>query len=94
MKEKILTVIILIGLIVAICIPRITFGNGENGAFFTSNKNKVAPGKTITMTIDLSKINYEEFEFTLSSSVSLDDLTTDEEWEIVDKIIKQLEGKR
>ena len=79
MKRKILTIIILIGLIIALCIPRISFGTGENGAFLKSNKTKVAPGNTITMTIDLSKISYEEFEFTLSSSISIEELTTDEQ---------------
>lgn len=75
--KKVLTRLLVIVLVAAIFIPIITYGNGAAGAFFTVDKMEVAPEDTVTMTIDLSKIDYEEFKFTLKSNVNLNTVTTD-----------------
>lgn len=74
MKNKLL----ILALILAIFVPIVTYGNNTGGTFFRVDKMEVAPEDTVTMTVDLSKISYEEFEFTLSSNVSLNTITTDE----------------
>lgn len=73
-KKKIL----IIALIIAMLIPIITYAYGtsnQNEKFFSTDKNEATPGETITMNIDLSQINYEDFEFNLTSNINIEDVT-------------------
>ncbi len=77
-KKKIL----IIALIIAMLIPIITYAYGtsnQNEKFFSTDKNEATPGETITMNIDLSQINYEDFEFNLTSNINIEDVTMQED---------------
>lgn len=78
MKTKIIPKLLIIGIILAILIPLITYGNNTGGAFFSVDKLEVAPEEMITMKVDLTQVDYEEFVFTLSSNVNLSSVTTDD----------------
>ena len=52
--------------------------NYDNSSFFEINKTEIAKGEILEMTIDLSKVDYREFEFALSSNVKIDGIYTDE----------------
>ncbi|MBQ9624882.1 MAG: hypothetical protein IJR47_02120, partial [Clostridia bacterium] len=43
----------------------------SNGNFFKTNKTEISPGDTLEMTLDISKVQYDEFEFKLSSSSNI-----------------------
>lgn len=77
-KKKIL----IVALIIAMLIPIITYAYGtsnQNEKFFSTDKNEATPGETITMNIDLSQINYEDFEFNLTSNINIEDVTMQED---------------
>lgn len=77
-KKKIL----IIALIIAMLIPIITYAYGtsnQNEKFFSTDKNEATLGETITMNIDLSQINYEDFEFNLTSNINIEDVTMQED---------------
>ena len=77
MKEKILMKLLIIGILVAVFIPIITYGNNTAGAFFSVDKIETEEGETVNMTIDLSKIDYDEFKFSLSSNSNLENISAD-----------------
>ena len=52
--------------------------NSNSSSFFEVNKNEISKGETLEMTIDLSKIEYKQFEFVLSSNTQIDNISTDE----------------
>lgn len=52
--------------------------SSSNTKFFTVNKTEIAPKETLEMTLNLSKINYKEFTFILSSNVSIKDINLQE----------------
>ena len=52
--------------------------NYDTSSFFDVNKTEIAKGETLEMTLDLSKVDYREFKFILSSNVKIDNIYTDE----------------
>lgn len=81
--KKIYLSIISIILIILILFPIISYAvnlpekNVQN-QFFTADKKEANLGDTIILTFDLSKIEYENFKFELSSNSSLDNISTNE----------------
>lgn len=45
--------------------------------FFRTDVTQISSGDIVTMTIDLSKINYDDFKFTLSSNIDISNIVTD-----------------
>lgn len=76
---KILVFSIIFAIIMPIISHAINTSSANKEVFFTSDKLEASPGDTITLIVDLSKIDYENFEFTLSSNKSLGDLTTNDD---------------
>jgi hypothetical protein len=67
----ILLVIIGINISYAISIP-------NTSSFFEVNEQEISSGETLEMTIDLSKIDYEQFELILNSNVEMEKVYADE----------------
>jgi hypothetical protein len=67
----ILLVIVGINISYAISIP-------GTSSFFEVNKTEVVQGETLEMTIDLSKIDYKQFEFILNSNIEIENVYTNE----------------
>ena len=66
----ILLVIVGINISYAISIP-------DTSSFFEVNKKELASGETLEMIMDLSQINYEQFELVLSSNVEIEKVYAD-----------------
>src|SRR5574344_468940 len=45
--------------------------------FFRTDVTQISSGDIVTMTIDLSKIDYDDFTFTLSSNIDISNIVTD-----------------
>lgn len=66
-------------LIIAMTIPIISYAINlptEEQQFFTSDKNEATKGEVVTLTINLNLIEYEDFEFTLTSNTNLENIST------------------
>lgn len=50
----------------------------SNTNFFKVNKQEISQGETLEMTLDISSINYEKFEFVLSSNLSAKSIVVNE----------------
>lgn len=75
--------IISIILIILILFPIISYAvklpeKNEQNIFFTVDKTEANLGDTISLTFDLSKIEYENFKFELSSNFGLANISTNE----------------
>ena len=75
--------IISIILIILILFPIISYAvklpeKNEQNVFFTADKTEANLGDTISFTFDLSKIEYENFKFELSSNSGLANISTNE----------------
>ena len=77
-----LTVLTILGINISYAIS-----NSNISGFFEVNKTEIAKGETLEMTIDLSKIDYKEFEFVLNSNVKIASIYTDEKVTDKDDII-------
>lgn len=80
MNRKIKTTIISIILLTIIGI-NISYAISEKELstnFFEVNKNELIPGDTLEITIDLSKINYNQFKFALNSNTEIENIYTTE----------------
>ena len=77
-----LTVLTILGINISYAIS-----NSNMSVFFEVNKTEIAKGETLEMTIDLSKIDYKEFEFVLNSNVKIASIYTDEKVTDKDDII-------
>lgn len=84
--KKIKMFFIIIGTILLASTPLITYAlnipgntNNDNEDFFSVDKTEVNPGETITMSINLSKIKYNDFKFSLSSNEGIDDIKVEDE---------------
>lgn len=77
-----LTVLTILGINISYAIS-----NSNMSSFFEVNKTEIAQGETLEMTIDLSKIDYKEFEFVLNSNVKIASIYTDEKVTDKDDII-------
>lgn len=82
MKTKLLIFI----LVFAIFTPIITYAlglqtstNSESQEIFYTSNDHASPGDVITMSIDLSKIDYQNFEFSLTSSTNINNISTADE---------------
>lgn len=77
MKNKFKIVFLLSTTLIIMLITKIVYANEQinnsNNEFFSVNETKASVGDTITMTIDLSKIYYDNFEFSLSSNTKIDE---------------------
>ena len=81
--KKIYLSIISIILIILILFPIISYAvnlpeKNEQDVFFTADKAEASLGDTVLLTFDLSKLEYENFKFELSSNSSLENLSTNE----------------
>ena len=77
-----LTVLTILGINISYAIS-----NSNMSSFFEVNKTEIAKGETLEMTIDLSKIDYKEFQFVLNSNVKIASIYTDEKVTDKDDII-------
>lgn len=77
-KKSIITSGIIGIIIIIIAITQFVYGNDFNkgqiaqSGFFTTDKTDVEQNSYVTMTIDLSSINYENFKFTLTADSNLE----------------------
>ena len=76
-KFKILTVSIIVFMIFGIQISKAVATNKES--FFYTNKQEISQGDILEMTLDISKIKYNEFEFKLSSNLDINNIEINEE---------------
>ena len=74
---KIVSIILVIVLFVNLTISY-AINNSNSTDFFTVSKSKISVGETLKMIIDLSKIDYDEFTFTLNPSVNVNDISIKE----------------
>lgn len=49
----------------------------EKSSFFTINKSEISPEETLEMSIDISKIKYNQFKFKLDSNIEAKEIYTD-----------------
>ena len=76
-KIKLVASFTAIATVIAIAITQIVYGNNFNkeqitqSGFFTTDKTEIAQNGYVTMTIDLSQIEYDNFKFTLSADSNL-----------------------
>ena len=73
---------ILAFLIIVAIMPAISYADDikvtkDEAKFLTANKLEASPGDVITLTVNLSNINYENFEFSLNTNNSIDNITVD-----------------
>ena len=82
MKRVYLSIISVL-LIILILFPIISYAvnlpeKNEQDVFFTADKTEVNLGDTVLLTLNLSKLEYENFKFELSSNSSLENISTNE----------------
>lgn len=83
-------ILIILGMVLLVCTPIITYAlnvpvnNVETNeeSFFSSDKTEASPGDVVTMSINLDKVNYDDFKFTLSSNNGLSNIVAPEKTEI------------
>ena len=51
----------------------------SNNDFFYTNKGEISQGEVLEMTLDISKIKYDEFEFKLSSNLDTNNIVINED---------------
>jgi hypothetical protein len=84
MKKKInliivsLIVTVILGINISYAITANDASNSKS-SFFSVNKEKLSQGDTLEMTIDLSQIDYDEFEFRLTSNIDMDEIYADDD---------------
>ena len=74
---KFIATILILTLFINITISYAKNSSSSN-KFFTVNKTEIAAKDTLEMTLDISKISYEEFDFVLNSNVSVKDISLNE----------------
>lgn len=82
MKKKMLIFILMFVIftpIITYALGLQTSANSESQEFFYTSNNQASPGDVITMSIDLSKIDYQSFEFSLTSSTNINNISTADE---------------
>lgn len=79
-KNKLLIVITMIFIILGMQISGV-IAFSENSFFYT-NKTEISQGETLEMTLDISKIKYDKFEFKLSSNLDTNNIIINEEVEL------------
>ena len=77
-KVKFIVASVILAIVLGINISY-AISNSNISSFFEVNKNEISKGETLEMTIDLSKIEYKQFEFVLSSNTKIDNISTDED---------------
>ena len=79
--KKIAMIALILGLLTSIVYAgKSTFVDpNEQNNFFQVDKKEATPGQTVTMTLDLSKIDYNQFIFTLSSTTTMTNVQAQEE---------------
>ena len=72
LRESTIKKVLAIVLILAVQYPMFTLATNQiqEQSFLTSSKKEVEAGETIQLTLNLSKIDYESFEFELNSSAN------------------------
>ena len=76
MKKKVVIFIILLIFILPLTH---VIAKLKETTFFEVNKTKIAQSDTLQMTLDISKIEKEKFEFRLISNIKAEEITTEEE---------------
>ena len=76
--KKIMPIILGLILVLVVIVPYSYSGNASK-QFFTVSSEKVKPGETLEMTLNLNKIEYNEFEITLVANLNLEDIFENEE---------------
>lgn len=82
MKKIINKRLLIFVIIFAIFTPIITYAlglqtqsNKQSSEFFYSDKTVASPGELVTMSIDLAQVEYENFEFLLTSDANISNVT-------------------
>lgn len=80
---KYIKILVIILLILTKCMSTFSYAideveNEEDKLFFSSDKLEAERGETVTLTLDLSLIEYDNFEFILTSNIDLQDINTEE----------------
>lgn len=82
MKRKISTKLLIILLIFAISIPIISYAinlpTEKQNLFLSCNKKEANRGEKVELTLNLDLIDYENFEFTLTSNININNFSTEE----------------
>lgn len=78
MNKKIKLIVTSLILLTILCINiSYAISNSNISSFFEVNKTEIAKGEILELTIDLSKIDYKQFEFILNSNVKIEGIYTD-----------------
>jgi hypothetical protein len=93
MNKKIKLIIVSLILFVMVCINfSYAISIPGSSSFFEVNEEEATQGETIEMTMDLSQINYNQFEIVLNSNVEMENVYTNENVENKDDIVLQKEN--
>ena len=77
--RKEINILIVCSLIFVILILQLSKAIAVTGnSFFYVNKQEISQGETLEMTLDISKVKYDEFEFKLSSNLDKDNIVINE----------------
>ena len=82
-KKKSIGITILIIMLISAVSMQIVYAqnSNENTSFFYVSKNELKDGEKLEMIIDISKIQYENFKFSLSSDLNVKNILLNEESE-------------
>lgn len=77
MNIKRLIVCILLFILIGIQVSNVIAAASDSG-FFNTNKNEINQGETLEMTLNISKIKYDKFDFKLSSNLDTKNIIINE----------------
>lgn len=78
MSKKVAIASIILFVLIAIHVSNVIAAVKDNEFFYT-NKQEMCQGETLEMTLDISKIKYDKFEFKLTSNLETDNIVINED---------------
>lgn len=76
--KKVIPIVLSLILVLAVIVPYSYSGNASK-QFFTISSEEIKAGETLEMTLNLSKIEYNEFEIALSTDLIIEDIYENED---------------
>ena len=76
--KKVIPIVLSLILVLAVIVPYSYSGNASK-QFFTISSEEIKAGETLEMTLNLSKIEYNEFEIALSTDLNIEDIYDNED---------------
>ena len=93
-KKVVILLVCIISLVVVMSIKISYAINRDNSnEIFTVNKLEVSPAETLEMTLDISKVEYQDFKIVLNSNIETNNIYTDKYTNIDIDIVKEMESK-